>query len=45
MVQKLPKHDFKWVKKIEEFTPENIAKLVKKDNKGYVLEVDVDYSE
>ena len=43
MIQKLPTHGFKWVKKVEEFTPEKIAKLVKKDKKGYILEVDVDY--
>ena len=43
MVQKLPTHGFRWVKNVEEFTPEKIAKLVKKDRKGYILEVDVDY--
>ena len=44
-VQKLPKHGFKWIEKVEEFTPEEIAKLAKKDNKGYVFEVEVDYPE
>ena len=29
--------------KVEDFTPEKIDKLVKKDNKGYILEVDVEY--
>ena len=43
MVQKLPTHGFKWVKKVEEFTAEHISKLVKKDKEGYILEVDVDY--
>ena len=43
MVQKLPTHGFRWINKVEEFTPEKIAKLVKKDSKGYILEVDVDY--
>ena len=28
---------------VEEFTPEKIARLVEKDRKGYILEVDVDY--
>ena len=45
MVQKLPTHGFKWRMNVEEFTSENIAKLVKKDKKGYILEVDVDYPE
>ena len=43
MVQKLPTHGFRWINKVEELTPEKIAKLVKKDHKGYILEVDVDY--
>ena len=43
MVQKLPTHGFRWINKVEELTPEKIAKLVKKDRKGYILEVDVDY--
>ena len=43
MVQNLPTHGFKWIRNVEEFTKENIAKLVKKDKKGYILEVDVEY--
>ena len=43
MVQKLPTHGFRWINKVEELTPEFINKLVKKDNKGYILEVDVEY--
>ena len=39
----MPPYGFKWISKVEEFTPEKIAKLVKKDDKGYILEVDVDY--
>ena len=43
MVQKLPTHGFRWINKVEEFKPEKITKLVKKDSKGYILEVDVEY--
>ena len=43
MVQKLPTHGFRWINKVGELTPEKIAKLVKKDEKGYILEVDVEY--
>ena len=39
MVQDLPRHGLKW-KVGEDFTPEEIDKLVKKDKRGYVLEVD-----
>ena len=42
MVQNLPTHGFKW-KKAGDFTPEKIDELVKKDKKGYLLEVDVKY--
>ena len=35
-------HRFKW-KNGEDFTPEKIDKLVKKDKRGYLLEVDVEY--
>ena len=41
--QKLPTHGFRWVKYVEDFTKENIAKLVKKNKNGYLLEVDIDY--
>ena len=43
MIQKLPTHGFRWINKVEELKPEFINKLVKKDNKGYILEVDVEY--
>ena len=39
----LPTGGFKWLSNVEDFTRECIAKLVKKKNKGYTLEVDVDY--
>ena len=42
MIQKLPTHGFLW-KKPEIFIPEKIDKLIKKDTKGYVLEVDVEH--
>ena len=43
MCNNLPWGGFAWVKNVEDFTPERIAKLVEKDKRGYVLEVDVDY--
>ena len=42
-VQKLSTHGFRW-KKAGDFTPEKIDELVKKNKKGYLLEVDVGYS-
>ena len=42
MVQNLPTHRFKW-KNGEDFTPEKVDKLVKKDRMRYLLEVDVEY--
>ena len=42
MINNLPTHGFKW-KNGEDFTPEKIDKLVKKDKRGYLLEVDVEY--
>ena len=42
MTNNLPTHGFKW-KKGEDFSPEEIDKLVKKDKKGYLLEVDVEH--
>ena len=41
-VQNLPTHGFLW-KEAESFTPEKIDELVKKDKKGYLLEVNVEY--
>ena len=43
MIQKLPRHGFSW-EKVEDFTPGKIDKLVKKYKKGYILQVDVEYS-
>ena len=43
MLNNLPTHGFKW-KNGEEFTPEKTEELVKKDMRGYLLEVDVEYS-
>ena len=40
MIKNLPTNGFKW-KKGEDFTPEKIDELVKKDQRGYLLEVDV----
>ena len=42
MINNLPTHGFKW-KNGEDFTPEKIDELVKKDEKGDLLEVDVKY--
>ena len=42
MINNLPTHGFKW-KNGEDFTPEKIDELVKKDKRGYLLEVDVEY--
>ena len=42
MVQNLPTHRFLW-KKAEDFNPEEIDEFVKKDKRGYLLEVDVEY--
>ena len=42
MINNLPTHRFRW-KNGEDFTPEKIDELVKKDKKGYLLEVDVKY--
>ena len=42
MINNLPTHGFKW-KKAEEVTPEKIDKLVKKDKRGYLSEVDREY--
>ena len=42
MVQNLPTHSLIW-KKAEDFTPEKVYQLVKKDKRRYLLEVDVEY--
>ena len=42
MVQNLPTHELLW-KDTGDFTPEKTHELVKKDKRGYLLEVDVKY--
>ena len=42
MVQKLQAHGFA-CEKVDDFAPEKIDNLVKKDKKGYILENDVGY--
>ena len=42
MVQNLPAHRFLW-KKAQDLTPEQIDELVKKDKRGYLLEIDLEY--
>ena len=43
MVQKLLTGGFNWVKDVDRFTVQEIDRLVKEDQKGYLLEVDVNY--
>ena len=43
MVQKLPNGGFNWVEDVSKFTMKEIDRLVKEDQKGYLLEVDVNY--
>lgn len=42
MAQDLPTYGFKWAIDVKTFNPRQIAKTVKKNRKGYLLEVDVD---
>ena len=42
MINNLLTQGFKW-KNGEDFTTEKVDKLVKKDKRGYILEVDVEY--
>ena len=42
MVQNLPTHRFLW-KKAKDFTPKKIDELFKKDRRGYLLEVGMEY--
>ena len=42
MIQKLPTRGFLW-KEAEDLTPEKIDELIKKDKRGYLLQVDVEY--
>ena len=45
MSQPLPTEGFKWVNDVSKFTTNEISRLVKRDSKGYLLEVDVKYTE
>ena len=42
IINNLSTHRFLW-KKVEDFTPEKVDELVKKDKRGYLLEIDVKY--
>ena len=42
MINNSPTHRFRW-RNGEDFTPAKIGELVKKDERGYLLEVDVKY--
>ena len=42
MIQKLPTRGFLW-KEAEDLTTEKIDELIKKDKRGYLLQVDVEY--
>ena len=43
MSQKLPVDGFKWVKKLSKFNENFIKKYDENSNKGYFLEVDLEY--
>ena len=43
MSQKLPVNGFKWVKRLSKFNEDFIKDYDENSNKGYFLEVDVDY--
>ena len=45
MFQKLPVDGFKWIKKLFEFNKGFIKNYDEESNKGYFLEVDVEYPE
>ena len=42
MIQKLPTHGFAR-EKVDDFTPEKIYQLVKKDKQGYILQVNAEF--
>ena len=44
MSQKLPANDFEWVEEPSQFNEDFIKNYDENDNKGYFLEVDVEYS-
>ena len=43
MIEKLQTHGFTWKERIYDFTPEKLDQLVKKDEKGYILEINVEH--
>ena len=43
MSQNLPVNDFKWIKKFSKFDEDFIKNYDVDSEKGYILEVDVDY--
>ena len=43
MSQKLPVNGFKWIKKLSKFNEDFIKNYDENSNKGYILEVDVEY--
>ena len=43
MSQNLPVNDFKWIKKFSKFNEDFIKNYDVDSEKGYILEVDVDY--
>ena len=45
MSQKLPVNNFEWIKDTSQFTEDSIKNYNKESDKGYFLEVDVQYLE
>ena len=43
MSQKLPVNNFEWIKDTSQFTEDSIKNYNKESDKGYFLEVDVQY--
>ena len=43
MSQKLPVDGFKWIKKLSEFDERFVKNYDENNDKGYILEVDVEY--
>lgn len=43
MIQKMPSHGDAWKNSVNNFKPEEIDKLVKKDKEGYIFQFDVEY--
>ena len=45
MSQKLPIHNFEWIKNTSQFNKDFIKNYNEESNKGYFIEVDIQYSE